>query len=77
MCCVVLCYDECFVLCNVCVELPEHNDHRGLRQGDEHESLPDHQGREDDHGQVQTLERQVALVFPQLLQFHLLAVINE
>ena len=44
---------------------PRQHDHYGrlaLRQ--KHEPFPDHQGRKDDHGKVEALVQQEALVLP-------------
>lgn len=42
--------------------------------GNEHEALPDHEGAEDDHGEVEALEEELALVRPELLQLEDLLV---
>ena len=42
--------------------------------GNEHESLPYHEGAEDDHGEVEALEEELALVRPELLELEDLLV---
>ncbi len=42
--------------------------------GNKHEALPDHEGAEDDHGEVEALEEELALVRPELLQLEDLLV---
>mmetsp|Transcript_37748 Transcript_37748/g.121133 ORF Transcript_37748/g.121133 Transcript_37748/m.121133 type:complete len:265 (+) Transcript_37748:478-1272(+) len=46
----------------------QHYDDGALGLGEEHQPLPDHQRREHDHRQIQTLVHQQPLVLPQLLQ---------
>ena len=42
--------------------------------GNEHEPLPYHEGAEDDHGKVEALEEELALVRPELLELEDLLV---
>ena len=42
--------------------------------GNEHEPLPYHEGAEDDHGEVEALEEELALVRPELLELEDLLV---
>ena len=43
------------------VGAPEHHDHRTIALRDDHEALPDHEGRADDHRKVENLVRQLPL----------------
>jgi hypothetical protein len=51
-----------------------HNQIRITNLGVTHESLPDHQGRKDDHCKVQQLKEKLALVCPELLELQHLFV---
>eukprot|EP00964_Phaeocystis_antarctica_P157648 scaffold127944_cov72-Phaeocystis_antarctica.AAC.9 len=43
------------------VGAPEHHDHGTIALGDDHQALPDHEGRAHDHRQVEHLVRQLPL----------------
>lgn len=47
--------------------------YKGAYLGDKHESLPNHEGGKDNHGQIQYLKEQLTLILPELFQLqHLL-----
>jgi hypothetical protein len=68
------------------INSPNHNHHHLLRHarirhppslphlGNEHEALPYHEGAEDDHGEVEALKKELALVRPELLELEDLLV---
>jgi hypothetical protein len=47
--------------------------YKGAYLGDKHESLPNHEGGKDNHGQIQYLKEQLTLILPEFFQLqHLL-----
>ncbi len=58
------------------VHVPEHHDNGTLALGQKCEPLPNHQGGEDDHGQVKRLRQEHPRRPPQLLELRQLSLHN-